>query len=72
MEHYYSYTLFLRDDKGEDYNIVLVNCWDQHDRDKAMAALATLRSVCNGTVTAWLECDCLDPIKYDEVVNRHV
>lgn len=60
------YFLMLRDDKGESDNIVIVNGWDDRQREEAMAALKTLQSICDQTVTAWLEVDAVPPPELPE------
>lgn len=51
------YYLMLKDDKGEDHNVVIVNGWDMEGREAAFAALKALQSICDETCTAWLDVD---------------
>jgi hypothetical protein len=51
------YTLWIRDNKGEFDNIVLVNSYEADQREEAFAAVKALKAIGNETVTVWLEVD---------------
>ena len=66
------YTLMVKDDKGDDYNVVLLKGYSENQRAQAFADLETLKRLCDVTVTAWIEVDELTPDQTTEDIIERI
>lgn len=59
----HGYWLWVKDLKAAepDDNPILLNFFEDKEREKAFAALKTLKSICNETTESWLECEPIHP-----------